>query len=34
MVEEVCSFLVSPHTRGREQYLSIHLDSGPQAAGR
>jgi hypothetical protein len=29
---EVCNFLVSPHTqtRGREQILSIHLDSGPQ----
>jgi hypothetical protein len=27
---EVCIFSVSPHTRGREQYLSVHLDSGPQ----
>jgi hypothetical protein len=27
---KVCSFSVSPHTRGREQYLSVHLDSGPQ----
>jgi hypothetical protein len=27
---EVCSFPVSPQTRGKEEYLSIHLDSGPQ----
>jgi hypothetical protein len=27
---DVCTFPVSPHTRGYEQYLSIHVDSGPQ----
>ena len=27
---EVCSFPVSPQTRGKEEYLSIHLDSGPK----
>jgi hypothetical protein len=27
---KVCNFSASPHTRGREQYLSVHLDSGPQ----
>jgi len=27
---EVCSFPVSPQTRGLEEYLSFHLDSGPQ----
>jgi hypothetical protein len=27
---EVCSFPVTPQTRGKEEYLSIHLDSGPK----
>jgi hypothetical protein len=27
---EVCSFPVRPQTRGKEEYLSIHLDSGPK----
>jgi hypothetical protein len=27
---EVCTFPVSPRTRGREQYISIHLDAGAQ----
>ena len=27
---EVCSFPVSPQTRGKEEYFSIHLDSGPK----
>lgn len=27
---KVCSFPVSPHTRGKEEYCSIHLDAGPK----
>jgi hypothetical protein len=27
---DVCAFPVTPQTRGKEEYLSIHLDSGPK----